>query len=149
MPKVAKPPPSKTPGDTAEHCGNASRLNVAPRDEVSEESWRDTAGSKPNRPPMTMPPSAPQETSTKMRVHFMARCASCLTYSVLSLKPGGNQAPKKSPKWWQRDKPVLSLVEGTCWTKPRSRSAVAAMVIVKRGSSVHHRAPHTRAVAWK
>src|SRR3989337_3185768 len=30
-----------------------------------------------------------------------------------------------------RDKPVLSLVEGTCWTKPRSSTDVAAMRIVK------------------
>ena len=30
-----------------------------------------------------------------------------------------------------RDKPVLSLVEGTCWTKPRSHTDVAAVQIVK------------------
>jgi len=33
-------------GNAAEHCGDASRLNVAPRDEVSEEGRRDTAGSE-------------------------------------------------------------------------------------------------------
>src|SRR5438132_1088638 len=41
---------------------------------------------KPNSPPMTMPASAPQETSTKMRVHFTALCASCLT-TELSGRP--------------------------------------------------------------
>ena len=35
----------------------------------------------------------------------------------------------------ERDKPVLSLVEGTCWTKPRSPTLLPAMGIVKRRSS--------------
>src|SRR5919106_260271 len=33
-------------GNAAEHCGNASRLNIAPRDEMSEEGRRDTSGSQ-------------------------------------------------------------------------------------------------------
>src|SRR6266508_2403396 len=50
-----------------------------------------------------------------------------LTYSVLSLKHGGNEVSAKSPKWRQGDK--------TCWTKPRSSASVAAMEIVKWGRS--------------
>jgi hypothetical protein len=44
-----------------------------------------------------------------------------ITYSVLSLEPGGNQASDWSQNERGEDK--------TCWTKPRSRSAVAAMGI--------------------
>ena len=44
-----------------------------------------------------------------------------LAYSVLSLKPGSNQASEKSSKERRGDK--------TCWTKPRSRTDVAAMGI--------------------
>ena len=49
-----------------------------------------------------------------------------ITYSVLSPKPGGNQASERSPKDRRGDK--------TCWTKPRSCTNAAAMRIVKRRS---------------
>jgi hypothetical protein len=54
---------------------------------------------------------------------WMVAFTSHLAYSVLSRKPGGNQAPEKSRKERGRDK--------TCWTKPRSRTYVAAMRIIK------------------
>src|SRR5437867_1872005 len=44
---------------------------------------------------MTMPASAPQETSTKMRVHFMALCASCLTRRLSSRGPRALRAGPK------------------------------------------------------
>ena len=50
-----------------------------------------------------------------------------ITYSVLSLKPGSNQAPERSPKERRGDK--------TGWTKPRSSTAVWTMGIVKARSS--------------
>src|SRR5439155_14497842 len=50
-----------------------------------------------------------------------------LTYSVLSLKPGSNQASERSPKERRGDK--------TSWTKPRSSTAVWTMGIVKARSS--------------
>src|SRR6266511_2961707 len=58
---------------------------------------------------------------------YSIKLDSGLAYSVLSLKPGGNQVSAKSPKWRQGDK--------TCWTKPRSSASVAAMEIVKWGRS--------------
>ena len=59
----------------------------------------------------------------------------CLTNSVLSLKPGSNQASEKSPKEQREDKPVLSLIEGTGWTKLRSNASVRNIRIVKHRSS--------------
>ena len=50
-----------------------------------------------------------------------------LTDSVLSLKPGSNQASERSPKERRGDK--------TGWTKPRSSTAVWTMGIVKARSS--------------
>src|SRR5437879_8801841 len=50
-----------------------------------------------------------------------------ITYSVLSLKPGSNQASERSPKERRGDK--------TGWTKPRSSTAVWTMGIVKARSS--------------
>ncbi len=50
-----------------------------------------------------------------------------LTYSVLSSKPGSNQAWERSPKERGEDE--------TCWTKLWSHSAVATMGIIKRRSS--------------
>ena len=40
--------------------------------------------------------------------------------------------PRQNPLHGIGDKPVLSLVEGTCWTKPLSGIYLFAMGIVKR-----------------
>jgi hypothetical protein len=60
------------------------------------------------------------------------------SYSVLSPKPGSNQASERLSKERRGDKPVLSRVEGTCWTKPRSRSVVSAVGILTHRDTLRY-----------
>src|SRR3989338_11243309 len=52
--------------------------------------------------------------------------------------PSSNESRQNSPRGIG-DKPVLSLVEGTCWTYPLSGNLLLAMGIVKEKDDVYGR----------